>query len=144
MALSPCNNVTFDVTVVPKAAPPGKDAYDPPRPFIEATEWRRLNIEKGSILHVRSDNDACVSVDIMRLARCINVCDLEELRYCFPQGCVLTYLPAGLYEVRVKAQDMPGLAVGDAFKVSVMKEEVGADFNTYFASLAKMVHQGCC
>lgn len=136
--LSPeCKGKHFDLPVSICADAPA--VYDPA--FMPATQvtcvegaevWKTY-LPSPHLLHVVTDDErVCVNVEVYRVAKCYANCEFGEYRYCLPQGCPLTYLPAGQYEIVIPRQGVYPVPAGSTLGVDILLEPVGSDFINYF------------
>ena len=96
--------------------------------FPESHKWRVI-LPGFHILHDRTNTDSqCLSVKVERVVNCMKDCGIEEFSYCWPQGCPLSLLPPGTYDIYVPAQSAFPLEPGTEVEVTVMLEPVSDDY----------------
>ena len=125
------------------------DPWLPPAPpvqtCIEAQPPQRVVLTSTHVLHSRWGVDGrCLRILIERIVRMPVMCELEEYRHCWPQGCVFTFLPPGTYEISIPAQSAYPLEVGTVVNLEVILEPVGPEYLEAVQANNSANTHGCC
>lgn len=142
--------VTIDVACPPEECPCDTPYVPTPPPVpsewgcVEETERWRVRLTEPHVLHQRSNQDArCLTLRVERVVNCARECGIEEFTYCWPQGCPVSLLPPGTYDIYVPAQSVFPLETGIEVELTIVLEPVGDD---YVAALSTITSgsKGCC
>lgn len=125
------------------------DPWLPPAPpiqtCIEEQPAQRITLTSMHVMHTRWGVDGrCLMVRIDRIVRMPVVCELEEYRHCWPQGCSFTFLPPGTYEISIPAQSAYPLEAGTVVDLEVILEPVSAEYLDAVQANNSTNTHGCC
>lgn len=135
--------IYIDVQCPPPEGCECDSPYDPspwPTPGIlactDGAPAQRMRLRSTHALHATWGADGpCMDLKVDRIVECAKECGIEELRHCWPQGCGVTIMPPGLYEISIPPQMAYPLEPGAQVEVTVVFEPLSDE---YLAALSAM------